>query len=153
MNSIIRTGVVVLLGLAAILFYASTFVVSQTQQALVRIFGDVKVAVQYLGAIGGAAQAPDSKGFPTVLPSADVLRPLEQVAAEMWPGAPVIPGMETGASDSIYTVAAGMPSYGLNGVGIDQDDLRAHGKDERVRVSAYDDGVEFYYRFLKAMTR
>ena len=126
---------------------------AETRQALVRIFNDSKVAVQYLGANGGAAQAPDSKGFPTVLPSADVLRPLEQVAAEMWPGAPVIPEMETGASDSVYTMAAGIPSYGLNGVGLDQDDVRAHGKDERVRVSAYDEGVEFSYRFLKAMTR
>jgi acetylornithine deacetylase/succinyl-diaminopimelate desuccinylase-like protein len=126
---------------------------AETQRALVHVFADAKVAVQYLGATGGVAQAPASKGFPTVLPSADVLRPLEQVAAEMWPGAPVIPEMETGASDSIYTMAAGIPSYGLNGVGIDQDDIRAHGKDERVRVSAYYDGVEFCYRFLKAMTR
>jgi acetylornithine deacetylase/succinyl-diaminopimelate desuccinylase-like protein len=125
---------------------------AETQQALVHVFDDPKVAVRYVGAIGGAAQAPDSKGFPTVLPSAEVLRPLEQVAAEMWPGAPVIPEMETGASDSIYTMAAGIPSYGLNGVGIDQDDIRAHGKDERVRVAAYYEGVDFYYRFLKAMT-
>ena len=71
----------------------------------------------------------------------------------MWPGIPIIPIMETGASDSIYTMAAGIPSYGVHGVGIDQDDVRAHGKDERVRVSAFDDGVEFYYRFLKAVTK
>src|SRR5262249_54558636 len=107
----------------------------ETRQALVKIFDDPQVTVKYLGAIGGEDHAPNSKGFPTVLPPAEVLRPLEQVAAEMWPGAPVIPEMETGASDSIYTVAAGMPSYGLNGVGIDQDDIRAHGKDERVRTS------------------
>jgi acetylornithine deacetylase/succinyl-diaminopimelate desuccinylase-like protein len=125
---------------------------AETEQALVRVFADPKVAVRYIGAIGAADQAPDSKGFPTVLPSPEVLRPLEQVAAEMWPGAPVIPEMETGASDSIYTMAAGIPSYGINGVGIDQDDIRAHGKDERVRVAAYFDGVDFYYRFLKAMT-
>jgi len=68
----------------------------------------------------------------------------------MWPGAPVIPELETGASDSIYTVAAGLPSYGINGVAIDQNDVRAHGKDERVRVSAFYGGVDFYYRFLKA---
>jgi acetylornithine deacetylase/succinyl-diaminopimelate desuccinylase-like protein len=125
---------------------------AETQQTLVRVFADPKVAVQYLGAIGGAEKAPDSKGFATVLPSAEVLRPLEQVAAEMWPGAPVIPEMETGASDSIYTMAAGIPSYGINGVGIDQDDIRAHGKDERVRVAAYYEGVDFGYRFLKAIT-
>jgi len=124
----------------------------ETQQALVRVFADPKVAVQYLGAIGGAELAPDSKGFATVLPSPEVLRPLEQVAAEMWPGAPVIPEMETGASDSIHTMAAGIPSYGINGVGIDQDDIRAHGKDERVRVGAYYEGVDFGYRFLKALT-
>ncbi len=125
---------------------------AETQQALVRVLADPKVALHYVGAIGGAA-APDSKGFPTVLPSAGVLRPLEQVAAEMWPGAPVIPVMETGASDSVYTIAAGLPSYGFNGVGLDQDDIRAHGKDERVRVTAYDDGVDFWYRFLQAMTK
>jgi acetylornithine deacetylase/succinyl-diaminopimelate desuccinylase-like protein len=70
----------------------------------------------------------------------------------MWPGAPVIPELETGATDSIYTVAAGIPSYGFNGVALDQDDIRAHGKDERVRVKAYDDGVDFTYQFLKALT-
>jgi len=70
----------------------------------------------------------------------------------MWPGAPVIPEMETGASDSIYTMAAGLPSYGVSGVAIDGDDVRAHGKDERVRVSSYYDGVDFYYRYLKALT-
>jgi acetylornithine deacetylase/succinyl-diaminopimelate desuccinylase-like protein len=88
-----------------------------------------------------------------VLPSPEVLRPLEQVAAELWPGAPIIPMMETGATDSIYTSAAGIPSYGISGIAIDQDDIRAHGRDERVRVSAFEDGVDFFYRFAKAMTR
>lgn len=124
----------------------------ETIQALVRIFDDPKVSVRYVSPTGGTAPAPTSKGFPPVMPAPEVLRPLERVAAEMWPGAPVIPDMETGASDSIYTVAAGIPSYGVNGVGIDQDDIRAHGKDERVRVSAYYEGVDFYCRFLKALT-
>jgi acetylornithine deacetylase/succinyl-diaminopimelate desuccinylase-like protein len=97
-------------------------------------------------------RAPDKKAFAPALPPPDVLQPLERVAAAMWPGVPVIPDMETGASDSIYTIAAGIPSYGVNGVAIDQDDIRAHGKDERVRLSAYYDGVEFYYRYLKALT-
>ena len=45
-----------------------------------------------------------------------------------------------------------MPSYGFSGIAIDHDDIRAHGKDERVRVYAFYDGVEFYYRYLKALT-
>ena len=126
---------------------------AETQQALAKIFNDPKVRVRYLGAIGEAAEPPSSTGFPTVLPPPDVLGPLSEVSAAMWPGAPVIPELETGASDSIHTVAAGMPSYGINGIAIDQDDIRAHGKDERIRVSSYDDGVEFYYRFLKALTQ
>jgi acetylornithine deacetylase/succinyl-diaminopimelate desuccinylase-like protein len=126
---------------------------AETEQALIRVFADPKVTVRYVGAIGATNKAPDSKGFPTVLPAAEVLRPLEQVTSEMWPGTPVIPEMETGASDSIHTMAAGLASYGINGVGIDQDDIRAHGKDERVRVSSFYEGVEFYYRFLKAMTK
>jgi acetylornithine deacetylase/succinyl-diaminopimelate desuccinylase-like protein len=124
----------------------------ETRQTLIRVFADPKISVRYLNARGEADQAPQSRGFPTVLPTPEVLRPLEEVAAAMWPGAPVIPEMETGASDSIYTMAAGMPSYGINGIAIDQDDIRAHGKDERIRVSAYFDGVDFYYRFLKALT-
>ncbi len=126
---------------------------AEIERELIRVFADPKVTVHYVGALGGVETAPESKGFPTVMPAPEVLRPLEQVAAEMWPGAPVIPEMETGASDSVHTMAAGIPSYGINGVGIDQDDIRAHGKDERVRVASFYDGVEFYYRFLKTMTR
>jgi acetylornithine deacetylase/succinyl-diaminopimelate desuccinylase-like protein len=125
---------------------------AETEQALVRVFADPKVSVRYVDDAGAIGSVPDSKGFPIVQPAPEVLRPLQQVAAAMWPGAPVIPDMETGASDSKYTTAAGIPSYGVNGVGIDQDDIRAHGKDERVRVASYFDGVDFYYRFLKAMT-
>ena len=122
---------------------------AETQRTLERVFADPKVTIKYLGGIGGA----ESKGFPTVLPPPEVMRPLEEAASDIWPGAPVIPELETGASDSIHTVAAGLPSYGFNGVALDQDDIRAHGKDERVRVSAFYDGIEFGYRFLKAITR
>ena len=123
----------------------------EIRRRLIEIFNDPQVTVRYddQGAI--ADRAPDSTGFPPVMPSPEVLRPLERIAAEMWPGVPVIPDMETGASDSIYTMAAGLPSYGINGLAIDQDDVRAHGKDERIRTAAFYDGVEFYYRYLKAL--
>jgi acetylornithine deacetylase/succinyl-diaminopimelate desuccinylase-like protein len=47
---------------------------------------------------------------------------------------------------------AGIPSYGINGIAIDRDDVRMHGKDERVKVDSYYTGVEFYYQFLKTLT-
>jgi acetylornithine deacetylase/succinyl-diaminopimelate desuccinylase-like protein len=124
----------------------------EIRQVLISRINDAKVTVRFVSDAGDVAErAPDRKAFPPVMPKPEILEPLERVAAEMWPGAPVIPEMETGASDSIYTIAAGMATYGVGGVAIDQDDIRAHGKDERVRVGAYYDGVEFYYRYLKAL--
>jgi acetylornithine deacetylase/succinyl-diaminopimelate desuccinylase-like protein len=82
----------------------------------------------------------------------DVMAALKGVTEHLWPGTPVIPIMETGASDSIYTMNAGIPSYGISGVAIKRDDSRAHGRDERVGVDSFYDGVEFYYLFLKELT-
>jgi acetylornithine deacetylase/succinyl-diaminopimelate desuccinylase-like protein len=122
----------------------------EVRKDLIRVFADPKVTVKYVdNGYRVSAQAPDAKSFPPVLPPAEVMKPLERVTDAIWPSAPVIPEMETGASDSVYTIAAGIPSYGVSGVALDQDDVRAHGKDERVRVSSFYDGLEFYYRYLR----
>jgi acetylornithine deacetylase/succinyl-diaminopimelate desuccinylase-like protein len=119
---------------------------------LLAMIGDPKLKIAYVSNEGQVSdRAPATKAFPPVMPSPEALKPLEAVAAQLWPGAPVIPEMETGASDSVHTIAAGIPSYGINGMAIDQDDVRAHGKDERIRVSDYYTGVEFFYRYLKAL--
>jgi acetylornithine deacetylase/succinyl-diaminopimelate desuccinylase-like protein len=85
-------------------------------------------------------------------PRKDVFGPLENVVAQMWPGIPVLPTMSTGASDGVYTNAAGMPTYCISGEQYDRDDIRAHGKDERIGVESFARGVDFYYAFLKAVT-
>ncbi len=126
----------------------------EVRQDLIRILADSAIAVQYLDPTTGkvADHAPDAKALPPPPLRADVMKPLHKIVDEMWPGAPVIPEMETGASDSVYTMAAGIPSYGISGVAIDGQDVRAHGKDERLKVSSFYDGVEFYYRYLVALT-
>ena len=60
--------------------------------------------------------------------------------------------MSIGASDSRYAYAAGMPSFGLQGVALDNNDIRAHGKDERLPVQSFNTAVRFYYRYLKTLT-
>jgi acetylornithine deacetylase/succinyl-diaminopimelate desuccinylase-like protein len=85
-------------------------------------------------------------------PRKEVFDPLEKVVAQMWPGIPVLPAMSTGASDGVYTNSAGMPTYGVSGEQYDRDDVRAHGKDERVGVESFARGVDFYYVFLKGVT-
>jgi acetylornithine deacetylase/succinyl-diaminopimelate desuccinylase-like protein len=120
---------------------------------LVRVFDDPKVTVRYM-TDGGELfdHGSDRKAMVPPPVNRDVMHALTSVAAKMWPGAPVIPEMETGASDSIYTMSAGIPSYGICGVALDRDDVRAHGKDERVPVESFNRGVEFYYEFLKTLT-
>jgi acetylornithine deacetylase/succinyl-diaminopimelate desuccinylase-like protein len=96
--------------------------------------------------------APDRKAMTPPPPRADVFAALKKVAASYWPGVPIVPEMETGASDSIFNMPAGIPSYGINGALIDRDDVRAHGRDERLRVSSFDDAAAFYYDYLKTLT-
>jgi acetylornithine deacetylase/succinyl-diaminopimelate desuccinylase-like protein len=70
----------------------------------------------------------------------------------MWPGAVVMPTMSTGASDGKYVRLAGIPVYGISGMYTDIEDVRAHGRDERLGVREFYKGVEFMYRFIKALT-
>jgi acetylornithine deacetylase/succinyl-diaminopimelate desuccinylase-like protein len=121
--------------------------------ALVSLFDDPQLTVRYSSDAGEVSEhGSDRKAMVPPPVNRDVMDALRSVAAKMWPGTPVIPEMETGASDSIYTMSAGIPSYGICGVALDRDDVRAHGKDERVPVESYYRGVEFYYEFLKALT-
>lgn len=82
----------------------------------------------------------------------DVMGALQKVASEMWPGVPVIPVMDAGASDGAISRAAGIPTYGVPGVFIDLNDDRSHGRDERLPVASFYEGVDFYYRFIKTLT-
>src|SRR5260370_18774913 len=80
----------------------------EVRQELIRVFADPKVVVRYIdGATGKISdRAPDTQAIPATPPRDDVFKPLEKVVDEMWPGAPVVPDMENGASDIVYTVAA-----------------------------------------------
>jgi acetylornithine deacetylase/succinyl-diaminopimelate desuccinylase-like protein len=125
----------------------------EIRQQLIKVFDDPKITVRFVDSFGNISDgAPDRKSFPPPPLRRDVFGPLEKITAEMWPGIPVIPEMATGASDGVYTMTAGLPTYGIAGTAIDRDDIRAHGRDERLGVESYYKGVDFYYRFLKAVT-
>jgi acetylornithine deacetylase/succinyl-diaminopimelate desuccinylase-like protein len=78
---------------------------------------------------------------------------IEQVTAGLWPAVPVISVMDVGASDGIYLRAAGIPTFGISGVFMDVNDNRAHGKDERILVKSFYDGLEYEYALMKAVGR
>ena len=82
----------------------------------------------------------------------DVTGPVNQISSSMWPGVNVTPIMSTGATDGKFLRRQGIPVYGISGMFGDMDDVRAHGKDERIGVKEFYDGVEFMYRFIKALS-
>jgi acetylornithine deacetylase/succinyl-diaminopimelate desuccinylase-like protein len=84
--------------------------------------------------------------------SAEVMGAVERVTTTMWPGVIVLPVMDPWSSDGAALRRAGLPVYGVSGVFYDIDDVRAHGKDERVSVQSFYEGVEFTYRLMKALT-
>jgi acetylornithine deacetylase/succinyl-diaminopimelate desuccinylase-like protein len=85
-------------------------------------------------------------------PTAQVMKKAAILAHSMWPNVAVIPTMATGFSDDRQTRNAGIPSYDISGVWGDVDENRAHGRDERIGIQAFDESVEFTYRLLKVMS-
>ena len=81
----------------------------------------------------------------------DLMAAVERHTKEMWPGVIVLPTMATGATDGLYLRNAGMPTYGVDGLFMDVDDVRAHGRDERIGVSEFYAGREFLYRLVKTL--
>jgi acetylornithine deacetylase/succinyl-diaminopimelate desuccinylase-like protein len=90
---------------------------------------------------------------PTTALARDVMGPIERITKELWGDIPVIPTMSTGATDSRFFRALGIPAYGVSGLFSDPTvDARAHGRDERMAVKSYYEGQEFLYRLTKALS-
>jgi acetylornithine deacetylase/succinyl-diaminopimelate desuccinylase-like protein len=90
---------------------------------------------------------------PSALPPA-LEKTLESVTTSVWSSLPIIPSMETGATDGLFLRNAGMPVYGVSGLFVDPniaDDARAHGLNERIGVKAFYDQLEFTYRLLEKL--
>lgn len=59
--------------------------------------------------------------------------------------------MATGATDGRYLRAAGIPTYGIQGFFQDRNDVRAHGRDERMPLSSFYEGQTFLYEPVKKL--
>lgn len=74
-----------------------------------------------------------------------VLNTVTEATSRHWPGLKVVPSMGTGATDGVYLRVAGIPTYGVSGIFEDQDDIRSHGRDERILVQSFEEAVDFIY--------
>jgi len=117
----------------------------QVERTIRRIVADSGVHVE---AADTAVASP-----PSPLPPA-LEQSLERVTTSMWGPLPIVQEMETGATDGLFLRNAGMPVYGVCGLFVDpnnDEDMRAHGLNERIGVHAFYDQLEFTYRLLKAL--
>jgi acetylornithine deacetylase/succinyl-diaminopimelate desuccinylase-like protein len=78
-----------------------------------------------------------------------ILKPVEKLADEMFPGTPVIPVLQPAATDAQFLNPAGIPTYGISGFFVDPDTGNIHGLNERIRVKSLYDGRTFLYRLVK----
>ncbi len=78
-----------------------------------------------------------------------LLSRIEPLVAKHWPGIPVIPVMQAGATDGMYTRSNGIPTYGVSAIDSNPDDVRAHGKDERVAAESFYKATQFWLELMR----
>jgi acetylornithine deacetylase/succinyl-diaminopimelate desuccinylase-like protein len=83
----------------------------------------------------------------------DIMKAFDRVTDTMWPGVITVPTMAVGGSDGRYLRVAGIPTYGIQGFFQDRDDVRSHGRDERMLVRSFYEGQTFLYEFVKALSQ
>ncbi len=83
----------------------------------------------------------------------DLFQAVSRITDTMWPGVPTVPIMVMGATDGLYLREAGIPTYGVQGFFFDRDDIRFHGRDERMAVASFYQGQQFLYELVKSLAK
>ena len=117
--------------------------VDYVTETLRRVVDDTAVKVIVSGSPRGAPPSPMR---------ADLLNAVSTVTSELWPGVASVPMMVMGATDGAYLRAAGVPTYGVQGLFYDRDDIRFHGRDERLKVQSFYEGQTFLYELVKRLS-
>lgn len=112
------------------------------RQTLIRAVADPQIDI---APVAAPLRGPASPLAP------DVFKAIEAASQPIWGSIPIVPFMETGATDGLYLRNAGIPVYGVSGIAYDPDDFRAHGKDERILVRSFDEGIDFIHRLAAAV--
>ena len=111
-------------------------------QTLKQVVGDTAVSVTVDGTPMRGPASPMR---------ADLLQAVTAVTSSVWPGVPSVPMMVMGGTDGMYLRAAGIPTYGVQGIFYDRGDIRFHGRDERVKVQSFYEGQTFLYELVKRL--
>ena len=118
--------------------------IEYVQNTLKQVIADDQVSIRVSGDVDISPASPMRT---------DVLSAVKKVSDTMWPGVHTLPIMQNGATDGRYLRAAGIPSYGVQGFFAERDDVRAHGRDERMAVQSFYEGQTFLYELVKALAQ
>jgi acetylornithine deacetylase/succinyl-diaminopimelate desuccinylase-like protein len=124
---------------------------SKIKDTLIKVVDDPQINVTFVEQRSADGELILPEKVPPSPLRPDLMKSVEASAAAIWGPLPIMPVMDTGASDGRYLRTAGIPTYGIAGVFLDLDNRRAHGQDERVRVQDFYDGVEFNYKLMQAV--
>ena len=116
--------------------------VDYVTSTLKRVAADTAVAISIVD--------PPQRGPPSPM-RADLMTAISSETAALWPGVRAVPMMVMGATDGLYLRAAGIPTYGVQGLFYDRGDIRFHGRDERLKVEAFYEGQTFLYDLVKRL--
>jgi acetylornithine deacetylase/succinyl-diaminopimelate desuccinylase-like protein len=114
------------------------------QSTLEKVFADDQVKVKIAGEV---VKGPASPLRP------DILKAMNRISDTMWPGISTVPMMVMGATDGLYLRASGIPTYGVQGLFMERNDIRMHGRDERMSVQSFYEGQTFLYELVKALSK
>ena len=116
------------------------------KSTLERVVGDTGVKLTFLGQTpSGLVGAP-----PSAVP-ADLLAAITTITKKMWGNIPVVPEMSTGATDGKYLRAVGIPTFGVSGIFAEGGENNMHGRDEKLRVKSYYDGLAFLDQLVRSL--
>jgi acetylornithine deacetylase/succinyl-diaminopimelate desuccinylase-like protein len=124
---------------------------NRIKDTLVKVVDDPQIRVSFVEQHNADGNLIVPQRVPPSPLRADLMKAVESAATAVWGALPIMPVMDTGASDGRFLRVANIPTYGIAGVFLDLDNRRAHGQDERVRVQDFYDGVEFNYKLMQAI--
>jgi acetylornithine deacetylase/succinyl-diaminopimelate desuccinylase-like protein len=125
---------------------------TDVRKTLERVVADPKVSVSEVplhaadGSLVRLVTVPPSPLLP------EVTQAMDKTVHQMYGNVPVMATMSTGATDGRITRTAGIPTYGISCMFFQMNDNRAHGKDERVGVQDFYDGIAFNYNLIRALS-
>jgi acetylornithine deacetylase/succinyl-diaminopimelate desuccinylase-like protein len=111
------------------------------REALVKAINDPAVKVETLE-IRGENSAPPPL-------TRAIMEPVEKLTQKMWPGVPVMPILQSGATDGQFLNAAGIPTYGISGIFLTPDLGNIHGLNEYIGVQSLMEGRTFLHELVK----